>query len=325
MTFYEFITEGWLWIQEFAHHLRIEESIEAVRSHMNDARDRVVAWWSYGRRLAFWGMMAVLVLNLAGFILGWIFDTGIFNAIVGLIIAPIILIMLAWWAPLAGVIGMAAEIVNGRFKSALQGGAKWAEGWMKIALGILMWQLIITFFLSFVPYWKAPSRVPIIALSALLILLTSYSWGSSKRYQKIIRGTVITIFTFNTAFCFVPATAKAISARLDKLDSTIARAVNTGEIAQLVLPNAEASGTMMEIKVKILPTGNYVHLLEGGAMTGYIQTADVYTIESPDMEFDIITMQGRVVASLDKANWPPVGEPFKIVAINKQKLTIKVS
>jgi len=311
MTIWEFITLTMEWIQAEVNNLGLGDQMRA-------ARNRVVAWSNFGRRLAFWGMIAVLVLNLAGFILGWIFETGIFSAIAGLLIAPIILIILAWWTPLAGVIGIAAEVVHGRFASVLEGGAKWAEGWMKIALGILMWQLIISLFLSVVPYWNAPSRVPLIALSALLILLTSYIWGGGKTYRKVIRGSVIAIFALNILFCFWPATAKAVATRLDKADSTTARQVERGGIVRLLIPNADAStGGINPIE---LQKGIYPLSQGAGELSGWIepQGSGRYWIDSPDGGFLILTPGGAKIPSSDVSRWPKSG-PFKVYALTDQK------
>jgi len=311
MTIWEFITITWEWIQAETNNLGLE-------GYMGGARDRVVVWWNFGRLVAIVGLITVLALNLVGFLLGWIFDTGIFNAMVGLLIAPIILIILTWWTPLAGVIGMAAEVVQGRFKSALQGGVKWAEGWMNIALGVLLWQLIVSFFFSVVPYWNAPSRVPIIALCALLIVLTSHLWGSNKLYRKVIRYSVIFVFAVNTIFCFVPATAKAISARWDKADSTIARKVERSGIVQLVLPNAEASS--YSINPIELQKGIYPLSQGAGELSGWIepQGSGRYWIDSPDGGFLILTPGGAKIPSTDVARWPRSG-PIKIYALTDQK------
>jgi hypothetical protein len=235
-----------------------------------------------------------------------------------LLIAPIILIILAWWIPLAGVIGMAAEIVQGKWKTSLQGGAKWAEGWLKIALGILLWQLILSFFLSVVPYWNAPARVPIMALSALLFILTSYLWGSGKGYRKIIRGSVITIFALNVVFCFWPATAKAVATRLDKADSITARQVERGGIIGLVIPSADAStGSIKPIE---LDKGIYPINQGMGEISGWIepQGAGRYWIDSPDGGFLILTPGGAKIHSSDVARWPKSG-PFKVYALTDQR------
>lgn len=314
MTLLEFIALTWELIQAETNNLELD-------GYMRGARDRVVAWWNFGRQFVITGLIAVLALNVAGFILGWIFDTGIFNAIVGLLIAPIILIIIAWWTPLAGVLGIASEIVHGQFKSALQGGVKWAEGWMKIALGILMWQLILSLFLSVAPYWNAPTRVPIIALSALLFVLTSYIWGGGTFYRQIIRFSVIAIFVLNTVFCFIPATAIAIGAWWIKTDTSMARKVERDGIIQMVFPNAEAS--TFGISPIELQKGIYPLSQGAGELSSWIepQGSGRYWIDSPDGGFFILTPGGAKIPSSDVARWPKSG-PFKVYALTDQKNSI---
>lgn len=337
MTFFDFIQETWLWVEALSHHQRVEEAAEAAMNLMRGIRDTVIAWWRCARILTIGTLSTVSLLLFAGFIAGLYWEEGAtVNAVTGIIAAALLFILSVWWIPLAAVIGVASEIAHGNFRAALTGGGvSGAERWMRIVRGILLWQLIMSFYLTIVPYRNAPTSVPLIALCVLLAALMSSVWKTGDWYKKLIRGAVYFVLATSTLFCFFPSTAAAVRNTIKQADTDMARRIRQdgivwGAVKQVWSigfgkSEAEASGSAMTVKANVLPAGNYTQFLEGGAMTDYIQPTGAYDIESPDMEFDLITIQGRVVASLDKANWPANGEPFRIVAIKKQRLTIKVS
>lgn len=79
------------------------------------------------------------------------------------------------------------------------------------------------------------------------------------------------------------------------------------------------------IKPLILKSGKtYGHVLEAGESSMWLESSTKYDIVSPDMNFDLINIKGKITPSFQKEDWP-IGEPFQIMALTtRQKLTVTV-
>lgn len=85
-----------------------------------------------------------------------------------------------------------------------------------------------------------------------------------------------------------------------------------------------SSGTSYrKISATVMPQGEYRYVIDEGDSTKWLEAVGEYDIKDSDMEFDIVTLGGKLITSLEREKWPK-NEPFRIVAIKKQNLMIKV-
>lgn len=206
MTFFE-------WFDKFMQALLlvVEDMAKKLPDWLKVTKDKVKefigdqakAWWAKTVYVTKWTIIASLVLVTLAFIIGYYQKTGMYFAIAGLGIGVILLIMLIYWTPLAVVVGVIVELkVN-----VVSSGEKYVKWWMNFILGVLIYELIICFAFSVLPFWNDMARIPLIALSALIITLMGVKWGNPAQYTKALRAIVVLVLVANITVLVFP-TAK---------------------------------------------------------------------------------------------------------------------
>ncbi|MDP3043646.1 MAG: hypothetical protein Q8N21_04560 [bacterium] len=224
MTIWEFLVLTWQWLG-----VEYEDGqIANLREVINDSRDRVEQWWRWGRRITLLVIIISFGLSLISIGLGVWLKNGVPNAIVGILIAPFLFIMVVWWTPLASIFGVVVEIIYLRFKTAPEKALQYAKLWLGIVASILMWELIICFAFTYVPYWNKPSRIPGMLLCSLIIAITGIKWMRKPWYKKIITAMVIFMLAANVVACFLPKAAQAVPERISKIDEKGATILREG-------------------------------------------------------------------------------------------------
>lgn len=218
MSIIEYFTLLWEWLQEEYMDGRINEYIIHMREVINNSRNRINQWWTFGLFITLWFFVGSVALFFLSAILGLIYETGVFNSIVGIIVALPLFVIFAWWTPLSAIIGILSELIHGNIKCAPDRAFQYGEKWLGFVASLLMWELIVAFALSYIPYWNQPARIPGIILCALIIAITGIKWMRRPLYRTVITGLVILIFIGNIWACFFPRSAQAIQTRLNRWD-----------------------------------------------------------------------------------------------------------
>ncbi|MEK7203119.1 MAG: hypothetical protein AAB653_02275 [Patescibacteria group bacterium] len=185
------------------------------------SHDRVETWWGWTRVITFVGVVASFAIFSISVLAGLIWKTGIFVTVSGLLITPMLFITLAYWTPLVVLVGAVAMALKLKFFGIVENGKEYAERWLKIIAAFLLWELIVSFFLSVVPYWNNPAIIPSLGLCAVLMGVMGCVWGRDRWHRTALKTAVVVVFFVNIAFCFFPLCGKAISAKVGTLDKGI--------------------------------------------------------------------------------------------------------
>ncbi|MFA6306500.1 MAG: hypothetical protein WCV70_01230 [Patescibacteria group bacterium] len=228
MTISVFLTLTFEWLSAEYKTGDLNDALEKVKNIINITKQKAQQWWIWAKRLAIWGTIISFVIFLAGIFIGGFTQLGWPNSVVGLLIAPILFAILVWWTPLVAIIAVIYEITHLRIKGATNVGITQAKWWLNFVCGVLLWQVIISLAFTFIPYWNAISRIPVMILLALGMALMSLRWGGITWYRSIIKTLVALMFILQVTVCFLPATATAIHSLLGKTDSLIATWLTTG-------------------------------------------------------------------------------------------------
>lgn len=239
ITIWEFLALTWEWIMAeyragaFNDAIqwtdqRINEVAQMVRNAINTTQTVAEQWLAMAILTTIVGLSISTVIFLLGILISGFVNAGWVNAIAGLLIAPILFILLVLWTPLAFLLGVVIEITHLRFKNAPAAAVKYAQMWLKLIAGILFWQVIVSLAFTFIPYWNAPSRIPVIILLSLAMAFMSIRWGRFAGSQTIIKILVVLMFLIQVTVCFLPTAATALHSKLGKTDLAFADGINNG-------------------------------------------------------------------------------------------------
>jgi hypothetical protein len=209
MTFMQFLTLTWQWV--------VAEAGQAI----DIASDQARAYLGWARRVAIWASAISASVLFVCFAFGWVFNVGWPNSVAGLIIAPLLFVLLAWWTPLVSVIAAVHELAHLRLRTVSGAAVAWAKWWLGITAGVLLWQVIASLAFTFIPYWNAPSRIPILIVLTLALALMGIKWGGANGHRRIIKALVVLAFVAEVAVCFVPSLATLATASTGRLDTNI--------------------------------------------------------------------------------------------------------
>jgi hypothetical protein len=144
---------------------------------------------------------------------GWI--TALAGVILALALIPLLIRPI--YLALVAVIGIAWEVIHFRIKGTPDSAAKFGEGYLRVVMKVLWWELIIIFYLSIFPVWNYPQAIPLVALCVTIIILMI-----PRFFEKVILPVVIFVFLAETMFFTLPQTAMAIREKIPAVDKTIA-------------------------------------------------------------------------------------------------------
>lgn len=178
----------------------------------------------------FWRQFLVLAaatILIPIFLIGFdfYFKTGWPTALAGMLLAGALTIILfkPIYIGLAALIGVVWELSHLRIRTAPDVAVKFGESYLRMIAGLLLWELIICVYLSFVPIWTNPTAVPKIALLAAVLALTGVVWGLKGLITKrLIVGIVGMLFIIFTISFFIPKTSQAVKEKGGKWDEKIA-------------------------------------------------------------------------------------------------------
>lgn len=221
MTIWEFLTLTWEWLVAEYEGGNLDDAIQKAKHIINLTEKRAKQWWYCAKLLAIICVSVSLILFLLAFFIGGYAQIGWPNAIAGLIIAPFLFVLLLWWTPLVAIIAVISEIIHLRFKSAPGVAVSWAKWWLGLTCGVLLWQVIASLAFTFIPYWNAPSRIPVMMILALAMTLIGIKWGSGQKYRSIIRTLVILAFIAQVAVCFIPQLSTLATASTSRLGKNV--------------------------------------------------------------------------------------------------------
>lgn len=228
MTIWDFLTETWLWLSDEFEIGSIDEAIRRARNVINITRQRAERWWEIARSLAIYGIIVSLVIFLTGVLIGGFTHLGWPNSVAGLLIAPILFVLLVWWTPLVAIVAVIYEIAHGKIEGIANIAVAQAKWWLGLTCGILLWQVLVSLAFTFIPYWNAPSRIPVLMLLALAMALIGIRWNNVTWYRGVIKFLVIGVFVTQVLVCFLPATATALHSKLGKTDLVFANGIKNG-------------------------------------------------------------------------------------------------
>lgn len=228
MTIREFLFETWLWLSDEYEAGTLEVVIQRMRNIINISQERAVQWWGLARRLATRGLIISLLIFLLGMLFGGFMHSGTPNSISGLLIAPLLFVILAWWTPLVAILAVMFEITHRGIGDLAEVAIAQAKWWLGIVGGILLWQVLISLAFTFIPYWNAPSRIPVIILLGLAMSLMGVRWGGLTWGRKIIKTLVVVAFIAQITAFFFPRIAIAVNSLTDKADIKGAVKISTG-------------------------------------------------------------------------------------------------
>jgi|GEM_PF-2088495 len=283
MTTKEFLQLTWVWLITQYKKGELDDAIAKMRRVIRLSREGAKQWWGWAKFLALWGVLASILLMIIGIGLGWLIDTGYPNAIAGLLVAPLLFILLVWWTPLAAIIAVIHELAEFRYKGLPGVAVAKAKFWLGLTCGILLWQVIASLALTFIPYWNAIVCLPILMLLALAMALIGIRWGNLPNYRKIIKSLVIGAFVTQVAVCFFPHTATALHNWMGKADQRVAINIETkGLTPKLSRPSAPLPRDLGWQRWEVKPTANTVVRVYSG---------DEFVYKSPQA-FSIVEVEG---------------------------------
>ena len=230
MTIWDFLALTWEWLTVEYEVGTLDQLIQRVRNIINITQQRAEQWWDWARKLAIWGTIISFVIFLASIFIGGFTHLGWPNSVAGLLIAPILFLLLAWWTPLVAVMAVIYEIAHGRVKCTTDVAIAQAKWWLGMVCGILLWQVLVSLAFTFIPYWNAPSRIPVLMLLALAIALIGIRWNNVTWYRSIIKFLVTGVFIAQVLVCFLPETSTALHSLLGKTDKSIAKKIENGSL-----------------------------------------------------------------------------------------------
>ncbi len=328
MTIGDFLLLTWEWLTIEYEVGTLDLLIQKVRNIINITQQRAQQWWSWAKRLAIWGTIISLIIFLAGIIIGGFTHLGWPNSVAGLLIAPILFVLLAWWTPLVAIIAVIYEIAHGRARGAIDIATAQAKWWLGLTCGILLWQVLVSLAFTFIPYWNAPSRIPVLMLLALAMALIGIRWNNVTWYRSVIKFLVIGAFIAQVSVCFLPATATALHSKMGEVDESIAENIkngfsNKGQTAVLTSSHSPGFETM--------PVGVHHFTVQKDTSTDWIKIPDnAYWDLFPvkDGNWKLINFQGKVVTYQEGekkyADFPNQIYIFKIQTDEKMDFILKV-
>lgn len=232
MTIWEFFKETFAWLVDQYDAGELNDAIQKAKRAINLTQERARQWWFWAKFLAVVCIAGSVILFCIAALVGGFIQAGWPNALAGLLIAPALFVLLIWWIPLVAIIAVIGEIIHLRFKSAPSAAVAWAKWWLGATCGILLWQVIVSLAFTFIPYWNAPSRIPVMILLSLAMALIGVRWGNLQKHRAIIKTLVVVAFIAQVAVCFIPqlaTLATASTSRLGKnVEATAARVAREG-------------------------------------------------------------------------------------------------
>ncbi|MBU0649537.1 hypothetical protein KJ969_05615 [Patescibacteria group bacterium] len=322
MTSLEWCKLTWEWLVVLREWLVAETRYEAsglndalgrARKVINIPKRRAVQWWNWARKLAVWGTIISLTIFVIGIFVGGKLKAGWPNSITGLLIAPILFVFLVWWTPLVAIVTIILEIAHGKIRGATDAGIAQAKGWLGLICGILLWQVLLSLAFSLIPYWNAPSRIPLLMLLALTMALIGIRWNSMTWYRGIIKFLVIGIFIAQILVCFFPATSLAIHFLTGKVDRSLAGKIENGNLfpAKAKSDTIVLSSGIYAFDLVPGETNQWITVKEGHRYSFSSSTANDPTLQS----FFLIYKNGKMI-KVDRADVtiPPGPGPFRLMA-----------
>ena len=227
MTLLEFLILTREWLTAKYETGQLDDAIKKMKGVIKLTEEKSRQWWAWAKYLTICITITAFIIFLGGVIMGGLTKADWPNSVAGLLIAPPLFILLVWWTPLIAIIAVVSELANLKIRNvpdAIVAQAKW---WLGLTGGILLWQVIASLTLTFVPYWNALSRLPVLMLLALALALIGVRWGSFPNYRKIIKTAVVVTFITQIAVCFFPHTATALQGWAGKADKNAAKSIET--------------------------------------------------------------------------------------------------
>jgi len=224
----DFLTFLVAWLLKEYKKGTIKEVIQEVKSMINITEEQAKWWLSRAKLWAKRGAIGSLIILLVGIIAGGLMNEGWPNSVAGLLIALTLFILLTWWTPLVAIIAVIFEIAHSRIKSVPDVALAQAKWWMGLICGVLLWQVLVSLAFTFIPYWNAPSRIPVLMLLALAMALMGIRWSGSKRYRSVIKLLVVIIFITQVLACFFPSASTALNSLTNRTDIVVATSLNAG-------------------------------------------------------------------------------------------------
>lgn len=316
-TLKEIFTETFKWLEDLYDAGELNDAIQRARSVIKLTREEAKQWWGWAKTLTLCCAVISLLVFFSGAILGLWAKVGWPNALAGLLIAPVLFVLLIWWTPLVAIIAVIGEITHLRFKSIPSAAVAWAKWWLGVTCGILLWQVIASLAFTFIPYWNAPSRIPVMMLLALAMTLIGIRWGGFPKSRKIIKVLVVAMFVAQVAVCFFPATATALHSLLGKTDDSIATKVTTGAWVEETA-NYRIERRSGETWVVTFKTDNPIELPIGLGARFLISASEAINLQWPVMgkpnEWCSVPMNNEIINKVF-ANLVFRGEKGKTITI----------
>ena len=216
MTWAEFFITVFQWVYAETQNLP-----HLTNQLINQIRPHARRFWRQFLELA----AATIIIPVFLICLDFYFKTGWPTALAGMLLAGTLTVLLfkPVYIGLSALIGVVWELSHLRVRTAPDIAVKFGESYLRIVAGILLWELIICVYLSFVPIWTAPTLVPKVALLAAVLALTGIVWGLRGVITKrLIVGIVGMLFIIFTISFFIPKTSQAVKEKGGKGDEKTA-------------------------------------------------------------------------------------------------------
>lgn len=221
MTIWEFLTLTLEWLAAEYEAGGLDDAIQRARQTITLTEQRAGQWLAQAKSLAIVLIIVSLALFLAGIIIGGIAHTGWPNSLFGLLVAPLLFVMLVWWTPLVAIVAVVYELAHLRIKSAPGAAVAWAKWWLGFTCGVLLWQVIASLAFTFIPYWNAPSRIPVLIMLTMALALIGIRWGGLTGHRLVIKTIVVMMFVVQVMVCFVPSLAILATASSKRLNMNV--------------------------------------------------------------------------------------------------------
>jgi hypothetical protein len=215
--------------------LQMQSEKDEVKKFIDGSKERLISWWGVAKKLSLWLSIIIFLLIVIGIAIGYHSQSNTFMAILGIIIATILLILLSVWIPLAALIGAAIGTLRGITvnineliklpEKITDSSLKYAHSYLDLLLAVLMWELIVTFFLSVVPFWNNLRAMVMIILCSLLFALMTKKWGGKTWYKSVVYTVVTLMFVIEISACFFPNTVHAAYNRITNFDNPLSISV----------------------------------------------------------------------------------------------------
>lgn len=316
MTLWEFCKETFAWLSDQYDAGELNDAIQKMKSVIKLTKEEAKQWWCWAKFLALWGTVASTLLLVVGIAVGWLMGTGYPNALAGLLIAPLLFILLVWWTPLVAIIAVIYELAEFRYRGLPGAAVAKAKSWLGLTCGILLWQVIASLALTFIPYWNAIACLPILMLLALAMALIGIRWGNLPNYRKIIKSLVIGAFVTQVAVCFFPHTATALHNWMGKADKRVAISIETNGILPTRKTNTPPPRDLNWQRWEVKLTTNTVVRVYNGDEFIY-KSPSTFKVTEPDGDyFHNRSATPEEVRSFKFYNLPAEGWEIKILPVN---------